>query len=219
VIQAIIFDMDGLLIDSEPHWRRAHIAAVAQYGGSITEDDARAMAGGRVDEIARHWRERHNLLHVSNEQLADTIVSQAIEAFGVHGQELPGVRHVVELFAAAGIPMAVASSSAPEVIATVLDKLSLTQYMQFAHSAMHEAYGKPHPAVFLTTAKKLGVSPADCVVFEDSLNGVIAAKAAGMQCIAVPETANISKPAFQTADLVVPTLADVTLQTLEKIAV
>lgn len=201
--------MDGLLIDSEPFWRASHVAAVGRYGATITEDDARAMAGGRVDETAKHWRTRHDL-PVSHEQLAADIVELAVSQLRDHGQALPGVKHVVNLLKANDVPMAVASSSAPEVIATVLNKLSLTHYMQFTHSAMHEPHGKPHPAVFLTTANKLGVAPANCVVFEDSFNGIIAAKAAGMRCVAVPESVNMHKAAFQAADLVVPSLEHIT---------
>lgn len=106
--------------------------------------------------------------------------------------------------------MAVASSSSPEIIDAVLSKLQLEQHMALTHSAVYEEFGKPHPAVFLNTAKKLAVSPSHCLVFEDSVNGVRAAKAAGMLCVAVPEPVSLQEPAFQEADLTIASLVDVT---------
>lgn len=210
MIRAAIFDMDGLLIDSEPFWRRSHIEVVGEHGVIITEDDVRHMAGRRTDEVVRHWREVHGLEHVPNEALESAVVTRVIENVRIHGTELPGVRKVIALFKQHDIPMAVASSSAPEIIEAVLQKLALKRHMHVAYSAKYEEFGKPHPGVFLTTAKKLGVNPEDCVVFEDSLSGVRAARAAGMKCIAVPEAPNINKPEFKAeADVVVPSLESV----------
>jgi len=219
MIEAAIFDMDGLLIDSEPFWRASHIAAVAQHGVTITQDDVRVMAGKRTDEVVRHWRKNHNLQHIPNEQLEADIVQAVIASITEAGLELPGVRQLIALFEAHHIPMAVASSSSPEIIAAVLTKLDLARHMTVTHSAKHEEFGKPHPGVFLTTAKKLGVKPAHCVVFEDALSGIRAAKAAGMKCIAVPEVANHNKPEFQEADVVVQSLEQVTWGMLSKLTV
>ena len=208
VIQAAIFDMDGVLIDSEPLWRASHIAALASYGVTITEDHVRAMAGKRTDEVMRHWRENYELDQVSDSALEKDVVSRVQEKIRLVGQELPGVRELIALFANHHVPLAVASSSAPEVIETVLDKLSLADQFLVVHSAKYEEKGKPHPGIFLTTARRLAVSPTHCLVFEDSLNGVRAALAAGMTCVAIPEPVNINNPEFQKADLVVSSLAD-----------
>lgn len=210
MIEAVIFDMDGLLIDSEPFWRASHIAAVAQHGAIITEDDVRVMAGKRTDEVVRHWRETKDLEYVPNEQLEADVVQAVITSVSKDGVELPGVRNLISLIEAHDIPMAVASSSSPEVIKAVLTKLDLFRHMAITYSAKHEEFGKPHPGVFLTTAKKLGVAAANCIVFEDALSGIRAAKAAGMKCIAVPELPNIEKLEFQAADIVVPSLKVVT---------
>lgn len=217
MIEAAIFDMDGLLIDSEPFWRASHIAAVAQYGAVISEEDVRAMAGKRTDEIVRHWRESHDLLHVPNEQLEADVVNAVIASITKDGTELPGVRHVINLFETHGVPMAVASSSSPEIIEAVLTKLNLSKHITVTHSAKHEEFGKPHPDVFLTTAKKLGVSAAKCIVLEDAMSGIRAAKAAGMKCIAVPEAANRDKPEFQQADLTLDSLKLITWEVLDKL--
>jgi beta-phosphoglucomutase-like phosphatase (HAD superfamily) len=215
MIKAAIFDMDGLLIDSEPFWRKSHVEALAEYDVTITEDDVRKMAGQRTDEVVRHWRETYNLTHIPNELLEESIVRRVMENITLKGQELPGVRSLIMLFNEHAIPMAVASSSAPEVIETVLVKLGLKDEMQFAYSAKYEPFGKPHPGVFLTTAEKLNVDVSDCVVFEDSLSGIRAAKSANMKCVAVPEEANMNKPEFtQEADIVMSTLEHVDWPTL-----
>jgi HAD superfamily hydrolase (TIGR01509 family) len=210
MIEAAIFDMDGLLIDSEPIWRASHIAALGQHGVIISEDEARVMAGKRTDEVVRHWRQTKKLEHVPNEHLEAVIGDAVIKSIRQHGKELPGVHHVINLFEQHNIPMAVASSSSPEIIEAVLNKLDLAKYMKITYSAKHEKFGKPHPGVFLTTAKKLSVSPENCIVFEDALYGIRAAKAAGMKCVGVPEFANAKKPEFQEADILVPSLEVIT---------
>lgn len=217
MIQAAIFDMDGLLIDSEPFWRQSHREVVAAHGYEISEDDIRAMAGKRTDEVVRSWFDRFQWESPSAEEMEAEIVNKVIEHITINGQSLPGVQKVIAVLESQQIVLAVASSSSPPVIEAVLNKLGLSKHMKFAHSAVHEEFGKPHPAVFLTTAEQLNVSPTDCLVFEDSLNGVRAAKAAGMKCIAVPEQENQNKPDFNEADLVVNSLADVSWSDIQNL--
>lgn len=217
MIAAAIFDMDGLLIDSEPFWRQSHIEVNAAHGYTITEEDVRAMAGHRTDEVVRHWIEKNDWENADEKALALEVVGKVIEHVKVSGSALPGVDRIVELLQAHAVPIAIASSSTPELIAVVMEKLSLKGKVTLTHSAVHEEFGKPHPAVFLTTAKKLGVEPADCLVFEDAISGVRAAKAAGMKCIAVPEQANRQKPEFNEADLLVYSLADVHWPTIQEL--
>lgn len=187
MIEAAIFDMDGLLIDSEPFWRRAHIDVLGKYGFVVTEDDVRAAAGKRTGDQVDIWQQRFGWTAPSNAQVSQEIVSHVSDLIHINGEALPGVYSLIELLNVHSVPMAVASSSAPQLIDVVLDRLDIKKYMRFAHSAENEANGKPAPDVFLSTARRLGVEPSNCVVFEDSLNGVRAAKAAGMKCIGVPE--------------------------------
>ncbi|HSW79184.1 MAG TPA: HAD-IA family hydrolase [Candidatus Saccharimonadales bacterium] len=211
MLRAGIFDIDGLLIDSEPFWRQAHVKAVASNGGKITEDDVRAMAGRRTDEVVNHWRENHGVAHVPPEKLEKAVVEQVKANIRKHGKALPGAYKLLKMFQDNKIPVALASSSAQDIIDAVVETLEFAPFIQFSRSAKAEKQGKPHPDLFLNTAKLLESDPADCVVFEDALSGITAAKAAGMKCITVPEAVNIEKPEFhELADMVKPSLEDVT---------
>jgi len=112
------------------------------------------------------------------------------------------------------MPMAIASGSTPNVIDAVVERLELKAHLQFTYSAVNEPKGKPDPGVFLTSAKKLGVAPVDCIVFEDAVYGVRAAKAAGMKCVAIPELANRDKPEFKDADLLIDSLEELSWEQL-----
>ncbi|HEX8182720.1 MAG TPA: HAD-IA family hydrolase [Candidatus Saccharimonadales bacterium] len=208
MIAAAIFDMDGLLIDSEPFWHKAHIQTVQTYGHELSAEDVRLKAGHKTIEIAQNWIERFEL-DVTADDLCVQIVDRVIVLIEEDGRTLPGVYEALELFARHDVPMAIASSASPEVIDAVIQKLELSKYILFAYSAVHESKGKPDPAVFLTTAKKLGVEPADCLVFEDALSGIKAAKSAGMKCIAVPEKINSNKREFiDESDLILHSLRE-----------
>lgn len=205
MIEAAIFDMDGLLIDSEPFWRQSHIEVLGRYGYVITEDDVRAAAGKRTGDQVALWQERFGWERPSNDVVTQEIVQNVARLIHRSGVALPGAHDLIDVLAQHNVPIAVASSSSAELIDIVLNRLGIAEKMQFAHSAEHEPRGKPFPDVFLSTAVRLGVAAAQCVVFEDSLNGVLAAKAAGMKCIAVPEQPH-SVQEFSHADLVVPSL-------------
>jgi sugar-phosphatase len=141
--------------------------------------------------------------------VAVTIVDRVIELIVQKGELKPGALHAVDLCDERGLALAVASSSEYRLIEAALAHFGLRERFAFVHSAEDEPYGKPHPAVFLTAAGKLGAAPPRCLVWEDAPAGVLAAKAASMACIAVPEAAEAHHPAFGLADLVVTSLRDV----------
>lgn len=216
MFKAAIFDMDGLLINSEPFWRSAHIEILGNYGLVVSEDDVRQMAGRRTADVVALWQERFDWQEVSGDQLTSEIVLHVTESVRLHGSALPGVHALIEILERHHIPLAVASSSTLEMITAVLDKLELRDKFQVIHSAEHEKHGKPFPDVFLATAKSLRSRPSECVVFEDSPNGVKAAEAAGMKCVAVPEEP--FEPAdFAIADLVVSNLEEVNWAALKNL--
>jgi HAD superfamily hydrolase (TIGR01509 family) len=205
-IKAIIFDMDGLLIDSEPCWKIAEKKVFGQLGLNLDDDLLRQVMGFRLSEVVRHWYNYQSWPDPDFEQTEKDVLNTVKELIINEAEVLPGVHALLDKLHKENYKMAVASSSAMSLIEAVVDKLNARDYFDVLWSAEFEPFGKPHPGIFITTAQKLGVVPSECLVFEDSINGVIAAKAARMKCIAVPEAATFNDPRFAIADLKVDSL-------------
>lgn len=199
--------MDGLIADTEPLWRKAEIEVFNKHGMPVTEAECEQVMGKRVDEVVKLWFEKYGFSEKSVQEIVHLVLEKLIELISVHLEPLPGVIVSLDYFKSK-LPLAVASSSHKKLIDFVLNKLSITNRFSVICSAEFEAYGKPHPQIFLTTANRLNVHPSKCLVLEDSINGVIAAKAAGMQVIAVPEKSQLGNPKFSIADGVIPTLSE-----------
>ncbi len=208
MLQAVIFDMDGLLVDSEPIWRKVEIACFAQVGLTLTEDDCRQTKGLRIDEVIDYWYERTPWSGLSKVELVELIVDKMEHALSTDSVALDGVMDVIQACHEAGLKLAIASSSQLRLIQAVVNCLGLQKLIPVLCSAEFEEYGKPHPAVFLSAAKQLDVVPTKCLVFEDSLPGVIAAKAAKMKCVAVPEVHEMGDIRFNLADEVLTSMSE-----------
>jgi mannitol-1-/sugar-/sorbitol-6-/2-deoxyglucose-6-phosphatase len=205
---ASIFDMDGLLIDSEILWHEAEIEILGDLGVPLAADGCRNTKGMFVDEVTEFWHEQYPWPGPSPAEVAVTIVDRVIALVLAKGELKPGADHAIDMCVERGLPMAVASSSQYRLIEVTLDHFGLRQHFDLIHSAEDEEYGKPHPAVFLTAASKLGADPRRCLVWEDAPAGVLAAKAASMACIAVPEQGEEGQAAFGLADLVLGSLLE-----------
>jgi HAD superfamily hydrolase (TIGR01509 family) len=216
-IDAIIFDMDGLLVDSEPLWRIAEIETLSAVGVPITEEDAVQTTGLRTDEVVELWYSRYPWSDPPKKAIEARIITRLIALTREQGRLLPGVRETLQAVSDAGYPLAIASSSSSEIIAAVLDTFGIAAYFQAVQSAEHEPYGKPHPGVYIEAARRLDFAPWRCLAFEDSPNGVIAAKAARMRCIAVPDPALQNDRRLQAADLILPSLAEFHLGLLKQL--
>ena len=215
---ASIFDMDGLLIDSEILWHEAEIEILGGLGVPLAVEGCRSTKGMFVGEVTEHWYRLYPWQGPTPAEVAVTIVDRVIELILTKGELKPGAEHAIDLCAQRGLSLAVASSSQYRLIDAALDHFDLRRRFALVHSAEDEAYGKPHPAVFLTTASELGVTPRHCLVWEDAPAGVLAAKAASMACIAVPERGEGHHPAFGLADLVVDSLLEVDGASLDEVA-
>jgi sugar-phosphatase len=200
MIKAIIFDMDGLLIDSEPLWREAEIEIFGQRGITLTEEDCRGTTGMRIDEVMKHWADTYPEVNLDCEETEMAVIKKLGTLIDKKGVCMPGVNAVISFFNKRNIPMAVASASSYYLITKVLEKLKLTSAFSVIQSAETMSYGKPHPEIFLETAKILNVKPENCLVFEDSVYGVIAGKAAKMKVVAIPDKENFIKKAYGIAD-------------------
>lgn len=206
--EAAIFDMDGLLVDSEPLWHEAEVEVLGSLGVPIAEGDPRRTKGIFVREVTRYWFDRFGWRGPSTDEVARRIVDRVIDLVGEKGTLQPGVDKAVSLCRDHGLALALASSSEHRLITFVLERFGLSSNFAFAHSAEDEPYGKPHPAVFLTTAERLGCAPDRCIVWEDAPAGVLAAKAARMTCVAVPAADERDAPAFAIADAVLGSLEE-----------
>ena len=208
MISAVIFDMDGLLIDSEPLWRRAQIYAFAKVEVKLNQEDMHHTMGRRVDEVVEHWYNKRPWKGMSQKDIEKLIVDKVIKLIKSEGARCPGVQNILEFFKKKSIPMAVASSSSDKIINVVIDSLNIRDYFGHIYSAQHEKLGKPQPDVYKTAVSLLNVKPYECLVFEDSPSGVQAAKAAKMKCVAVPDQENKSNSYIQQADAVIDSLKD-----------
>jgi beta-phosphoglucomutase-like phosphatase (HAD superfamily) len=205
---ASIFDMDGLLVDSEPLWQAAEVEILGALGVPIDPHACRQTKGMFVNEVTTYWHERFPWSGPSTDAVAVQVVDRVCELVVERGMLQPGVPDAIELCRRHGLALAIASSSEYRLIDLVLGHFGLAEYFPTLHSAEDERYGKPHPAVYLGAAAKLGTDPTRCLAWEDAGAGVLAAKAARMVCVAVPEPAERSRPAFAIADAVLGSLAE-----------
>lgn len=206
---AVIFDMDGLLIDSEPLWRRAEIEVFTGVGVPLTQADCLRTTGLRIDAVVAFWQRERPWVGATPGEVAERIVTRVIELVRAEGELLPGAREALDFFAARGLPLGLASSSPRRLIDAVLACLGLAERFDAVCSAEGEARGKPDPAVYLHTAARLGHAPRRCLALEDSLPGVLAAVAAGMGCIAVPAAEHRDEPGLGRATVVLDSLTEI----------
>ncbi len=197
--------MDGLLIDSEPLWELAERDFLSAHGRTFSHEIACKTTGLRLDELMPAMRKYYDFKGddiVLGRELLDFLFRHFENGIPV----LPGAQAALAM-ASKQAPTALASSSTRRVIDHVLDLCKWSGFFRAVCSGEEVARGKPAPDVFLLAAQRLGVAPCDCLVFEDSLNGVRAAKAAGMYCVAVPCASRFQISEFEgLADRVISSL-------------
>ena len=208
--QALIFDMDGVLIDSEPLWKKAIIQVMKRQGFAFTIEMCNRTKGMRVDEVTKFWKTELNA-DFDSKKVADEIVKQVIDLIKTEGIAMNGLIEVLKTAKQNNLKIGLATSSSTAIIEAVLSKLEIASYFDVVQSAENEIYGKPHPGVFITTANKLKILPENCLVIEDSLHGVIAGKAAKMKVIALPESNEVHLHKFAIADEIISSLSEITI--------
>ena len=211
MVKAAIFDMDGLLIDSEPLWQEAEISVFQSIGVPLTRELCRETVGVRLDGVVRHWYQRYPWSGESLEMVEARILEEVSRLIVDRGRPMPGVTETIDLLIEARYELGVASSSPLQLIHTALDTFNLLGHFSVLHSAEAEGEGKPNPAVYCSAMSRMGADPGDCIAFEDSAIGVRAAKSAGAWVIAVPDLADTSTPTFADADVVLSSLTDFTM--------
>ena len=200
--------MDGLLIDSEPLWRESAEALFLTHGKQLTTQQYASTTGLRTNEFLTHWFGYFNLPAGAIAAAENKVVELVVKLVTQKGKPMPGVQHIFKFFLERNFKIGLASSSPLALINLVIDMLEIGPHLLAVSSAAEMAYGKPHPEVYLNCAKKLNAIPEECICFEDSFNGMIAAKAAKMKCIVVPSLQEAKNPAWEAADLKISTLSN-----------
>jgi mannitol-1-/sugar-/sorbitol-6-/2-deoxyglucose-6-phosphatase len=208
MLSAAIYDMDGLLLDSEPYWVQAEVEVLGAVGVPLTPALARETTGMRLDEAVAHWHRRFPWKGQSQGDVLAQLTRTAHALILAHAAPKPGIAASLAFLERRRIRRALASSSPLVLIEAVVDKLGLAGEFELTVSAEGEPFGKPHPAVYLTCARRLGLPPMACVALEDSVNGLVSAKAARMKVIAIPDAAQRSDPRFSLADAVLGSLSE-----------
>ncbi|MEC5321426.1 hexitol phosphatase HxpB [Brenneria populi subsp. brevivirga] len=187
-IRAAIFDMDGLLIDSEPLWDMAELEVISSLGiDTSLRASMRDTLGLRIDMVVDLWYQLAPWRAPSRETVVNRIIERAMTLVDERRPLLPGVEHALQLCRRQNLLIGLASASPLSMQKQVLHTFDLTRYFDFLASAEHLPYSKPHPQVYLNAAQGLNVSPLQCVTLEDSVNGMIATKAARMRSIVIPQ--------------------------------
>ncbi len=209
ILMAAIFDMDGLLLDTEPLWGISMLKVATHYEVPIGSDFFKHTTGLRIYEVTEYWKEKFGWPgNASPKQLAEDVLDDIIAKAKTDGGIMPGAEECIQWLKTNNIKIGLATSSPMRMLNELIDHFQLRHYFDILTSADTALFGKPHPEVYLQCAHALNEAPWNCVALEDSVNGMISGKAARMKVIVVPEAARFEDPRFG--------LADVKLRSLEE---
>lgn len=209
MVQAVIFDMDGVIINSEPFWREAEMEVFNKIGVKMTEEMCIEMKGTKIDDVVKHWYSLYPWKDVALKDVESQVIEKVNNLIWEKGEPMTGLMGLLEYLRSNNIKIGLATSSLFSIMDVVLDKLRIRDYFDVMHSAEAEKAGKPAPDVYIGAAAKLGVAPEYCVAIEDSYTGLLSARSAGMFTIALPEAPEFNAKKYDIADIKIKSLKEV----------
>ena len=215
MLKAAIFDMDGTLINSEPMWQEAEREVFSSVGVDVSEELSAMTASMTTRAVTEFWYSHYPWSGKSLEQVEAEVVDRVAALIAEQGRPLEGVREILDFFRQRDFRIGLATNAPYQLIPVVLDRLGITEYFHAVSSSEHEAEGKPDPAVYLATLDKLGVTAAECLAFEDSLSGIMAATRARIRTVALPPAAQSADDRYGLSHLRLPHLGAFTHRHLE----
>ena len=182
--RAIIFDMDGVIIDSEKYWKQAEYEVFTSLGVKVTEAYSEMTKSMTTSEVTKFWYDKYPWRNNDLEVVEQMVISRVIELIETESCQINGVKSFIEKLKKEKYKIGLATNSPNRIIPVALKKLDILHLFDSISSAEFEIKGKPDPSIYLNAANKLNTKPEDCIVIEDSYTGMLAAKNAGMTVIA-----------------------------------
>jgi len=214
MIKAVLFDMDGVIIDSEPLHKQIEMDMLKSFGANVERRELEAMAGTPLKVFCQTMKDRYSISLPVDEMVAIKKERYFEELCAIEDIEpIEGIPELLQRLKSAGLKIALASSSPIEVIEYIISAFDIRQYFDTVVTGDYVERGKPAPDIFLYAAKQIGVNPDECVVIEDSGNGVRAAKAARMKCIAF-KNLNSGHQDISPADMVIEKFDEIEVNNL-----
>ena len=201
-IEAVIFDMDGVIIDSETLWKRAEQEVFSSVGVELSPELCEITEAMTTAAVTQFWYERFPWKEKSLAEVENKVIERVADLIKEEGKAVDGVESFIRKIKQQGYKIGLATNSPALLIPVVLEKLGLNNYFDVVASAEHELEGKPNPSVYLSVIEKLNLKPDVCIAIEDSRSGIKAAKSAGMRTIALICT-NCEEREYDIADVTI----------------
>lgn len=182
--KAIIFDMDGVLIDSEKFWKQAENEVFTSLGVKVTDEYSKLTKSMTTSEVTKFWYDKYPWKNKDLNLVEEMVISRVIELIKTEDCQIKGVKPFIEKLKTKKYKIGLATNSPNKIISVVLNKLEIRNLFDSISSAEFEIKGKPDPTIYFNAAKKLGIKPENCIVIEDSYTGMLAAKNARMKVVA-----------------------------------